>query len=159
MEVEFDVNINAGVLYDYMLHHTYSSFSGILGTIVGLLLIVAFFVSGWLPYLIFGIVVTFYLPWTLFLKSKQQMLRTEAFHAPLHYKMSDEGIEVSQGEVCELQTWDNMFKAISTGKSIIVYTSPVNASIYPRKDLKEKAPKVIEMISTHMDPKKVKIRA
>ena len=26
MEVEFDVKIDSGVLYDYMLHHTYTSF-------------------------------------------------------------------------------------------------------------------------------------
>ena len=51
-----------------------------------------------------------------------------------------------------------MTKATSTGKSIILYTSPVNASIFPRADLKEKEVAVIEMISTHMPPKKVKIR-
>lgn len=32
MEVEFDVKIDSGVLYDYMLHHTYTSFAGVVGT-------------------------------------------------------------------------------------------------------------------------------
>ena len=51
-----------------------------------------------------------------------------------------------------------MYKAISTSKSIIVYTSKVSATIFPRKQLGEDVVKVIEMVSTHMPPKKVKIR-
>jgi len=51
-----------------------------------------------------------------------------------------------------------MHKAVATSKSIIVYTTVVNASIFPRADLKELTPKVIEMISIHMPPAKVKIR-
>ena len=42
MEVEFDVKMDAGILYDYMLHHTYSSFAGLMGTAAGALLLVIF---------------------------------------------------------------------------------------------------------------------
>ena len=59
----------------------------------------------------------------------------------------------------EFQAWDQMYKATSTGKSIILYTSRFNASIFPRADLKEKEVAVIEMISKHMPPAKVKIKA
>ena len=41
----------------------------------------------------------------------------------------------------------------------ILYTSRVNASIFPKKDLGEKSSAVIQMISTHMPPRKVKIRS
>ena len=34
MEMEFDVKVTAGALYDYLLFHTYTSFSGMLGTLV-----------------------------------------------------------------------------------------------------------------------------
>ena len=86
------------------------------------------------------------------------LFRSPAFKQPLHYKMTDEGIEVSQGEDVQQLNWDSMHKAVSTSKSIILYTSRVSASIFPRKDLGDTTPKVIEMISTHMPPKKVKIR-
>ena len=43
MEVEFDVKIDSGVLYDYMLHHTYTSFAGVVGTTVGALMLKAAF--------------------------------------------------------------------------------------------------------------------
>ncbi len=158
MEIEFDVKINANVLYDYMLHHTYTSASGLLGTGVGALMIVAFSMQHAVIFLIAGIVILVYLPCTLFLRSRQQMLANPAFKEPLHYRLDEEGILVSQNGAEEKQAWDQMYKAISTGRSIIVYTSRVNASIFPKKDLGEHKAKVIEIISTHMPPSKVKIR-
>jgi hypothetical protein len=52
-----------------------------------------------------------------------------------------------------------MVKAVSTGHSIIVYTSRVNATIFPNRETKDKRMDVIRMISTHMPPKKVRIRS
>ncbi|MCM1135320.1 MAG: YcxB family protein [Clostridium sp.] len=158
MEVEFDVKITPGVLYDYMLYHSYTSASGLIGGIAGALLIVAFFMGYGALFLVFGIIILVYLPWTLFIKSRQQYLSNPAFKNPLHYTMTDEGVAVSQGEETQSQKWEDMHKAVSTPRSLILYTSPVNASIFPKKDLGDKAAGVIEMISTHMPPKKVKIR-
>ena len=158
MEIEFDVKMTAGDLYDYMLHHTYSSASGLIGEVVGALLVVAFFMgAGWI-YLIAGLVILAYLPVSLFMKSKQQFLLNPAFKKPLHYKLTEEGIAVSQVEETQAQKWEDMHKAVSTTRSLIVYTTPVNATIFPKRELGELAPGVIEIISKHMPPKKVKIR-
>ena len=159
MELEFDVKIDAKVLYDYMLHHTYTSFQGVLGTAVGALMLVGFAATNYIIWLIGGIVLLAYLPWSLFLRSRQQMMNTPAFRQPLHYRMTEEGVEISQGEIKEFQKWENMVKAVSTGKSIILYTSAVNASIFPRADLGEKQVFLIEMISRNMPAKKVKIKS
>ncbi len=158
MEMEFDVKINAGILYDYMLHHTYTSFAGILGTVVGALMILGFAMGGHALYLIAGVIILVYQPGSLFLKSKQQALANPAFKQPLHYKMNEEGVEVSQGEAHEFQKWEDMVKAVSTGRSIILYTGRVNASIFPRRELGDQLSGVVEMISTHMPAKKVNIR-
>ena len=99
-----------------------------------------------------------YLPWTLFLKSKQQAFNNPAFKNKLHYVLDDSGLTVSQGDASQSQAWENMFKATSTNRSIIVYTSPVNATIIPRKALGQDVSKCIEIISTHMPPNRVKIR-
>ena len=159
MELEFDVKVNSKVLYDYMLHHTYGSFQGVLGTAVGALMLVGFVTTGYIIWLIAGVVLLVYLPWSLFLKSKQQMLSTPAFKEPLHDRMTEEGVEISQKEVKEFQKWEHMYKATSTGKSIILYTSNVNACIFPRADLKGNEVAVIEMISKYMPTNKVKIKA
>ena len=159
MEIEFDVKVTPNALYDYMLHHTYGKLSGLMGSLVGVLMIILFFSSGQVVALIVGIVILLYLPWTLFLKSRQQALRTPAFKKPLHYKLTEEGVEVSQEGTTEKMKWEDMYKAVSTPRSIILYTSRVNASIFPKKDLGEKSSAVIQMISTHMPPRKVKIRS
>ncbi|HKM04334.1 MAG TPA: YcxB family protein [Lachnospiraceae bacterium] len=157
MEVEFDVNITFNVMYDYLLSHAYSGLQGMLGTLVGALLIVAFSMTKYPIYLIFGAVIILYLPCNLILKAKQQSMNS-IFKKPLHYKMTEDGVEVSQGNLIEMQKWENMHKAVSTKNSIILYTSVANASIFPKNDLKDSKSKVIEMISTHMPPKKVKIK-
>ena len=67
-------------------------------------------------------------------------------------------ITVSQNGEEQHQDWGDMVKALSTGHSIIVYTSRVNATIFPKREMGDKKTDVIEMISTHMPPQKVKIR-
>lgn len=158
MELQFDVKVTSGALYDYLLYHTYTSFSGMIGTIAGVFLLMVFVSTKYVIYLIAGAVMIGYLPCSLYLKAKQQVLRNPAFRQPLHYTMTDEGIIVSQGDNEERQSWDSCVKAVSTGKSIILYTSRTTASIFPKKDLGDKKEALIQMISTHMPPKKVKIR-
>ena len=157
-EIDFKIQIKAGDLYDYMLRHTYHGAQGLLGSCVGALAILLFLGNHQVIYLIAGIVLLVYLPWNLFLKSRQQMLTTPAFKKPLHYILNEEGISVSQDGVMECQKWEDMHKAVSTSKSIIVYTNPVNACIFPRRELGDRQQQVIAYISTHMDPKKVNIR-
>ena len=62
MKVEFDVKITAADLYDYMLSHTYSGFSGLFGSVVGALFIVMYFSMGYFLYLIAGVVILLYIP-------------------------------------------------------------------------------------------------
>lgn len=157
--VELDVKVSSKELYDYMLRHSYNSASGIIGSCFGALLIVfAFMTTQWL-YLVFGLVMLLYLPWTLSIRSKQQVLSNPSFQQPLHYMLDEQGITISQGEDSVQYLWEEMYKAVSTGKSIIVYTSKINATIFPRKQMGDKSAAVIEMISTHMPPAKVKIRS
>ncbi len=158
MELEFDVKMTPAAMYDYLLHHTYSGMSGIVGALAGAFCIMVFVANKYPIYLIAGIVILAYLPMSLFLKANQQVQGTPAFKKPLHYKLTDEGISVSQDDMEEKQSWDDCFKAVSTKNSIILYTSRTTASIFPKKDLGEKKDAVIQMISTHMPPSKVKIR-
>lgn len=156
--LELDVKIESKDLYDYMLRHSYNSPSGILGSCFGALLVVLAVLTGQWMYLVFGIIMLAYLPWTLFLRSKKQALTNAGFQKPLHYVLDDTGVTISQGEESVQYLWEEMVKAVSTGRSIILYTSPVNATLFPRRELGDKTVAVIEMISTHMPANKVKIR-
>lgn len=157
--MELDVQMDAGILYDYMLYHTYHGVAGMLGTIVGFFMIV-YYIScqAGILYLIFGIVVTAYLPVSLYLSAKRQALMNPVFKKSLHYTFTDAGIEVSQEEAEDSLEWQHMRKAVSTTKSIILYTSKVNATIIPRRACDGRVMDLIGIIATHMDPEKVKIR-
>ncbi len=158
VEKEIEIQMSWKVLYDYKLHHEYTSMSGILGTIVGILLIVAFFLQKGFICLIGGVVLLGYLPWTLFVSYKKQMLLTKAFQKPLQFTLNEKGIEVSQDGMREMQSWDNMIKAISTNSCIIIYTSRIKATILPKNQLGSDLADVIHIISVNMPPEKVRIK-
>lgn len=157
--VETDIQVTAADLYDYVLMHTYHGTSGIIGSTAGALFVVAGFLAQKWLLVIAGLVILLYLPITLYTKSKLQWSANEAFQKPLHYVLDDEGVTVSQGEVSESQSWEGMVKAVSTPRSIILYTSGRSASIFPKAQLGDQKDALIEVISTHMPPQKVKIRS
>ena len=141
------------------MHHAYTSASGLLGTLVGVLLLIGF--AGNTDYpalLVAGLIILFYMPVTLYTRAKKQILLNPAFKKAIHYVMDDNGVTVSDGENEMTVEWSDMFRAYSTNQSIILATSRINAWIFPKKDLKEDRYALIEMISTHMSPDKVRIK-
>lgn len=157
--VELDVKIEVGDLYDYMLMHAYHGAAGLLGSGVGAVAVLVGASKGEMIFLIAGLILLFYLPWNLFVQSSRQVMNNPAFKEPLHYLLDEQGITVSQNGETQHQDWENMVKAVSTSRSIIVYTSKVNATILPKRVMGDKKTDVIEIISTHMPPKKVRIRS
>ena len=158
MEMEFDVKITGGILYDFLMYHNYSKVSNLIVNVVGAIVLIGGIVNVHIPFLICGAILLLYMPISLFLKANQQLLASPAFKKPIHYRLNEEGVVISQDEQEELQVWGNMYKAVSTQKSIIIYTDKMHAYIFPRKDLATDIPKLMEIISVNMDPKKVKIR-
>lgn len=159
MKVEFDVNITVADLYDYMLSHTYSGFSGLFGSIVGALFIVWYFTMGaQIYYLAAGVIILLYIPCSLYMRAKNQAATNEFFKKPLHYTLTDEGVTVTQGDYEMFQDWNIVYKAKSTNRSLLVYTSKINAWIFPKKDLGKDKEAVIQLISQHVAPGKVKIK-
>ena len=62
------------------------------------------------------------------------------------------------GEEKQLVTWDLFTKATASRKSILLYTSKVNAFIFPRRILGEDINTLVQIISLNMPASKVKIR-
>ena len=95
--LELTVKIEAGDLYDYMLRHSYNSPAGIVGSTFGAVLILfAFATKQWI-FVVLGMVMLLYLPWTLFLKSRSQILSNPAFQEPLRYMLDEEVLTIAQG--------------------------------------------------------------
>ena len=158
MKCEFDVHMSASALYDYNMYHTYTGVAGITGTAAGALFLIVFYAYRQPIYLFAALVMILYSPVTLFLNAQKQVKLNPMYKHPLHYSLDDEGVTVESGDQSLTVTWDQVVKARSTNQSILLYTGPKNAWIFPKKDLKEKRYDVIEIISVHLDPSKVKIK-
>ncbi len=155
--IELDVKIGTGDLYDYTLRHACFSGSGLLGIGLGILLVVWGCMEQRWVLVLLGAFYLLYMPIMLFLKSRQQA-RGEMFSKPLHYVLDEQGLTISQGEASANQSWGDMVKAISTRRSIIIYTSKMNATILPKKQLGASYEAVVNIIKTNMPANKVKIK-
>ena len=158
MEMEFDVQITKKDLYDYQLHHAYTSPAGLFGTIAGCLFLVGFFNTGTPLYLIIGAFIILYFPWTLHIKAASQA-QAPVFKKPLHYRLSEEGLEIAAEEEKQMVPWESITKASSTGKTMLLYTSGINAFLFPKRELGERCGEFVQTVSRYVAPGRMKIRA
>lgn len=156
--VECDVKISAKELYDYNLKYTYGKPINIIAEIAGVLAVCYGIYSKNIPLAVIGAAVLVYLPVTLWIRSAQTAALTPAFKKPLHYVLDDDGLTVSQEDQTQTVEWDKCIKAVSTSRSILLFTSAVSATIFPRDQLGDKTALVIRTIAAHMPPEKVNIR-
>lgn len=157
MEMELDVQITKKDLYDYQLYHAYTSPSGLFGTIVGCLFVVGFINTGTPLYLVIGAFIILYFPWTLHIRAASQA-QSPVFRKPLHYKLSEEGLEISTEEEKQMVAWESITKASATGKTIMLYTSKVNAFLFPKRVLGERSGEFVKVVSRYVAPEKMKIK-
>ncbi|MCQ2526204.1 MAG: YcxB family protein [Lachnospiraceae bacterium] len=159
--VETDIKLTVGDLYDYNLRHSYTQISTLLATVIGIAGVavgIYWRQQYWIMMIVIGALLILYMPFTLLVKSSQTITLSPAMKNPVHYLLNEEGITVSQGDQSQTLAWDGVHKAVSTGRSIIIYTSKNSASVFPRKQVGEALPLLIQTISTNLDPKKNKIK-
>ncbi len=156
--IECDVKIGKADLYDYNLKYTFGKIVNIIAEILGFAAVVYGIYGGNYPLAVIGAIVVVYLPVTLWIRSAQVAALSPAFKNPLHDRLDDEGLTVSQGENEETIKWQDCVKAVSTSRSVLVFTSRTGATIFPRNQLGDKMPLVIQCISRNMSPDKVSIK-
>lgn len=165
MTVKFNVKMTDKIMYDFLLYHNYTSMTGLVGAILGVLLLGVAVMKGTagdiqtaILFFAISIFVLMSTPMTLKATAKNQVKNTPMFQEPLEYEISDEGIMVSQNEESALNEWKEFEKIISTSKSLILYITRVRAIILPRESMGDDYMKVVEMISKNVPAKRVKIR-
>lgn len=163
--VKFDVKMTEKAMYDFLLYHTYTKVSGMVGVIFGFLMFlfgVKQVAEGQAETSVFFFFLAFFFlvftPVILRKRAKEQVKHTSMFQEPIHYELTDKGVAVSQGEQKTLNKWKDFERAVATNQSIILYVTRMRALIFPRKDLGEQYTAAVQVISTHMPPNKVKIR-
>lgn len=165
MSVKFNVKMTDEYMYDFMLYHNYTHTSGLMTAIAGVLCLAVFvqkLMDGemqacavWLMCAILFLIVS---PSSLKTKAKSQVNNTEMFQKPLEYEFTEKGITVSQEEAKAETKWEEVAKAVSTQKSVILYLGRVRALILPKVCMGDQYEEALKMIHTHIPPNKVKIR-
>ena len=165
MSVKFNVKMTDEYMYDFMLYHNYTHASGLMTAIAGVLCLAVFVTklmdgemqacAVWFMCAVLFLVIS---PSSMKAKAKSQVNNTEMFQKPLEYELTEEGIVVSQEGASAIMKWEEVTKAVSTQKSIILYLGRVRAQILPKACMGDQYEEAVKMIHTHIPPNKVKIR-
>lgn len=165
MPIKFEVKMTEKYMFDFMLYHNYTSMSGLMSAIAGVLCFAVFAqnalkgdIQSSLVWLMCAIIFLVFSPYTMKTRAKAQVQNTEMFQRPLEYEFIEEGIIIRQEELEAVNEWSEFTKAVSTQKSVILYLGRVRALILPKECMGEQYGEVLKMIHTHMPSAKVKIR-
>lgn len=157
MEVQFEVKMTRGVLQDYMLHNGYNKPLAIVVNVMGILMFLSMFLGFGLGTGFIGLVILLYIPVVTWSRARK-IMKKDRFQAESFVMLNENGITKVEGNETKRIQWEDVSSAISTRKSIIVFTEDRKACIFPRKDMGEKTAAVIQIISVHVSPDKIKIR-
>ena len=165
MSVKFTVKMTEKYMYDFFLYNAYTSISGLLGPILGVVALMMAInsyldagVTAAMPGLLVAILFLVISPIQLKSRAKMQAQQSEMFKKPLEYEFNETGVVVRQDDLEAVNEWGDFAKAVSTQKSVILYLNRVRALIFPKECMGEQYEEVMKMIHTHMPPSKVKIR-
>lgn len=164
MKATFDVKMNQKVMYNFLMHHTYSGFSGFFSTAVGIGILGLFFAtlgktdpSQSVVYAIFGVLFLIYLPGSLFMKAAQQVKLNPVYKKPLTYTVDENGITSQQEEQKAEVQWENILKVRETRLSVLVYTGKAYCFILPKDAMGSQMATVKTLIRENIAPGKVKL--
>ena len=164
MSVEFQVTITDKDMFRFNIYHAYHGFQGIVATMAGIwALITAGLTYGKVElvytilYIVFGIVFLFYVPGSLYLRSKRQISSSEVLKNALYYRIDEEGVHVSQGEQTADLQWKQVYKMVSNKNQLLIYSSRVNAYIIPKEAVAHQYPTIVGLAVNHLEGFRLKL--
>ena len=167
MEEKIVVQLTKDTLYDFLLYHTYSKFSGFLVNVLGFavgfmgIIMVVMGKTAWPNLLIYlGAAALFlaYTPFQLKYRAKKQMEVNAQYKSPSEYTFSDEGIFVLQNEKGKHYGWEKIQKAVVTPKNVGIYWDKEWAFIIPKEAFGDRFVPILQMITEHKGRENVRLR-
>lgn len=156
-EIVFRVELTAKDLYRFSMHHMYTGLSGIFGVIFSLgcwiflgVRYSALDVSAKVVLFVLGLLFTVIQPAMLYMKARTQVKRNKNVNACLQYKMSEDGIMITQGDQSASVKWYEVRKKVISGESIYLYMSPIRAFIFPKSQCGDDYNTINKMITEKM---------
>lgn len=162
--IEFDSRVTQKDLVGFKFYHKYHSGSGIMELLLALVLIVLCVISAGrvrASYTamvgVFGVFFLVFPSVELRLRAKRQMEKVSMFKETVSYKITEEKITISLGDVTENLSWDNIYKIKFDGNCFDIYITSINANIIPVRDMKGDAMDFVEMAEKKLKPFQVKV--
>lgn len=162
------VHITKDTLYDFLLFHAYSKFSGFLINILGMAIAfmgIILYVRGSITplntafYLIAAVIFLGYTPLTLKMRAGRLVLSDKEYSTPAEYTFSEEeGITVEWEDMKREYKWDQIQRAVVTPKTIGIYYEAERAMIIPKQDFGEQFGEIFQMIARHLGMNNVRMR-
>ena len=154
------VHMTKEALYDFLLYHAYSKFSGFLINILGFAVIflgVFSFATGRTGaagaafYLIAAFAFIGYTPMQLKVSAKKQVEINPEYKSAVEYIFSDEdGITASWEGGGRHIEWEQVTRAVVAPKTIGIYYGKEQALIFPKQDFGEEFLPVYQMVVRHL---------
>lgn len=161
------VHMTKEALFDFLLFHAYSKFSGFLVNILGMAVAfmgILLYVSGKTGtvnlcfYLAAAFLFLGYTPLQLKRRAAGQMKMNPQYIEAVDYTFSEKGILMELGDVQELYPWNKIQKAVVTPKTIGIYYEPDRALILPKQDFGEQFMGIFQMIAGNLGASRLQLR-
>ncbi len=153
------VNMTKETLYDFLLYHAYSKFSGFLINILGFAIIIMGLIlylggnaelKNFIFFCVAGVVFLAATPLQLKMRAKKQVVVNREYNCPADYTFSEDGIVIEQnGEVREF-LWEQIERAVVTPKTIGIYYGKDLAMIIPKSDFGDQFVPIYTTIATQL---------
>lgn len=166
-ESRMTVRMTKEALYDFLLFHAYSKFSGFLVNILGLAVVFMGIFSyttgrvngiGAALYLAAAVLFLGYTPFQLKMRAKKQVVVNREYNAPADYTFSEKGITIEQNGESKTYEWEHIERAVVTPKTIGIYYAPECAMILPKEDFGDQFVPIFTIIATQLGQSKVRMR-
>ncbi len=161
--MKFDTNITTGEIFGFLMSHAYAGISGKIGLVISLVGAVLFIKglpnfagneTNMIIYAILAVTFTVINPFLLFTKAKKQKLTNPAYKTGMEYELGEEGIHLqAAGQEGDLP-WNYIIQIRETKSLYILYTTRINAFIWPKKDVNQE---IMDFALSHIDRQSVKL--
>ena len=161
-EKNFEINMTREALTSFMLTSYYSRIGGWFSVLLGLAGVVMavreiFFrdsidTTGLAAYCIIAAFCLVVNPVLLISRAKKQLETSESYKQPVRYTLYPEYLLVSIGEEHLEISWELIYKIKMNGKMVAIYTSKINAFVWPLSELGDDRSSILSRIVQYTQP-------
>jgi len=166
MRYRFQTKVDRSNVYDFLLTHTYQSFSGIFTLLLGIIALALFFYSLGkvkvpisILYLFVACLSVFYMPVFLYIQSKRQMKTVWFYQFPVTYEVGGDGLLISQMEREGFVAWHEISKVQEGNTCLMVYVGKRSAFLWRKEDMGKDMGAICSLLKKYLGEKKVRVKS